>query len=57
MGFEQYSIGPENTVVVIQESTVMDVRVNETDEGRIRRAGGKIERTADGGLRYVGPRY
>ena len=50
IGFEQYTISLDNEVYVIRESSVTDVRIAETDEGRILRAGGKIARTPDGGL-------
>lgn len=50
LGFEQYEISAYNEVWVVQESTIIDVRIHETDEGRILRAGGKIARTKDGGL-------
>lgn len=53
IGFEEYSVYPSADVIVVRESFVTDVRIAETDEGRIRRAGGKIERTPDGGLRRV----
>jgi hypothetical protein len=50
IGVEEYQIVPSNVVTVLQESRVTCVRIAETDEGRIARAGGKIARTPDGGL-------
>lgn len=53
VGVEEFDVWPSAEVLVLQESMVVDVRLGEEDEGRLRRAGGKLERTGQEAIRYV----